>query len=69
MPALTNLSYNNLPIAGRRGSRPGVHASHLRDVPKAEENRVRRHLLRYCGQDTGGMIEIVNELTRNAERA
>ena len=62
MPALTSLSYDNMPIAD--GATAGQEFMRVTygDVSKAEEHRVRRHLLHYCGQDTGGMINILNAL-------
>jgi len=38
----------------------------FRDVPKVERQRVRRQLEEYCGQDTEGMIWIVDALRRFA---
>ena len=35
---------------------------HFGDVPEAERQRVREQLERYCGQDTEGMIWIVDAL-------
>ena len=37
---------------------------HFTDVPDAERQRVRRQLEEYCGQDTEGMIWIVEALRR-----
>lgn len=39
---------------------------HFGDVPEAERQRVRAQLERYCGQDTEGMIWIVDALRRLA---
>jgi len=62
MPALTRLSYDNLPIAD--GATAGQEFMRVTygDVSKAEEQRVRNHLLQYCGQDTGGMICMLAKL-------
>ena len=35
---------------------------HFGDVPEAERQKVRLQLERYCGQDTEGMIWIVDAL-------
>jgi hypothetical protein len=32
------------------------------DVSQAEQRKVRNQLLRYCGQDSGGMIMILQQL-------
>jgi hypothetical protein len=66
MPALTNLSYDNLPISD--GATAGQEFMRVTygHVSKEEEKRVRSHLLRYCGQDTGGMIDILHNLRSNA---
>jgi len=62
MPALTNLSYDNLPIAdGATAGQEFIRVTYG-DVSKVEHQRVRKHLLRYCGQDTGGMIGILDTL-------
>jgi hypothetical protein len=34
------------------------------DVPEAERRKVREQLERYCGQDTEGMVWIVDALRR-----
>jgi hypothetical protein len=39
---------------------------HFGNVPKDERQRVREQLERYCGQDTAGMIWIVDALRRVA---
>jgi len=36
------------------------------DVPEAERQKVRRALEQYCGQDTEGMVWIVDELRKLA---
>jgi hypothetical protein len=37
---------------------------HFGDAPEAERRKVREHLERYCGQDTEGMIWIVEALRK-----
>jgi hypothetical protein len=67
LPVLTGRSYDDLDI------HEGVQASleFLRvafgDVPQAERREVREQLERYCGQDTEGMVWIVDSL-RNLAR-
>jgi hypothetical protein len=34
----------------------------FRDIPEAERQKIRIDLLSYCGQDTGGMIDILKKL-------
>jgi hypothetical protein len=64
LPALTGISYDNLTI------RDGTMASleYLRvtfgTVSPEERLRVRRQLREYCGQDTLGMIRILDQLRR-----
>lgn len=62
LPALTGHSYESLDIKdGNQASYEYVR-THFCDVPEAEREQVRRHLEAYCGQDTGGMVAIVNAL-------
>ena len=37
---------------------------HFGDVPETERRKVREQLERYCGQDTEGMVWIVDALRR-----
>jgi hypothetical protein len=39
---------------------------HFGNVPEAERRKVRQQLERYCGQDTEGMIWIVDALRKHA---
>jgi hypothetical protein len=39
-------------------------ATTLTDVSEAERKRVRRALAKYCGQDTEGMVRILDALKR-----
>ncbi|MCX6994073.1 MAG: DUF2779 domain-containing protein [Kiritimatiellaeota bacterium] len=62
MPALTKRSYDNLPIAdGSTASQEFLRVT-FGDVSTAERRKIRNQLLRYCGQDTGGMIGILRNL-------
>jgi len=66
MPALTKRSYDNLPIAdGSTASQEFLRVT-FGDVNTAERRKVRNQLLRYCGQDTGGMIGILRTLQGQA---
>ena len=62
LPALTDRTYDNLAIReGGTASLEYLRVQHS-DVPDGERLRVRRALEEYCGQDTEGMIWIVEEL-------
>ncbi len=64
MPALTKRSYDNMSIAdGSTASEEFLRVT-FGDVSAAERRKVRNQLLRYCGQDTGGMIDILHALRR-----
>ena len=62
LPALTGRTYASLAIReGDAASREFVRV-HLCLVPEPERQRVRRQLQEYCGQDTEGMVWIVEGL-------
>jgi len=62
LPALTDLSYENLEIAeGTTASLKFMEAV-FSNISNVERQKIRNDLLTYCGQDTGGMIEIVKQL-------
>jgi hypothetical protein len=64
LPALTGRSYEGLDIhEGGTANREFLRVT-FRDVPEAERQRVRRQLELYCGQDTEGMLGIVEQLGR-----
>jgi len=58
-----------LPIAD--GAMAGQEFSRVTfgDVSETERARVRTQLLRYCGQDTGGMIDICKQVWMTVARA
>jgi hypothetical protein len=59
LPVLTGHSYADLEIQeGGQASLEYLRV-HLGDVPDAERRKVRAQLERYCGQDTEGMVWIV----------
>jgi len=62
LPVLTGKSYAELEI--KEGGQASLEylRVHFGDVPKAERLKVRNQLERYCGQDTEGMIWIVDRL-------
>jgi hypothetical protein len=66
LPVLTGRSYADLEIQeGGQASLEYLRV-HFADVPEAERQRVREQLERYCGQDTEGMVWIVDALRRLA---
>ncbi len=66
LPALTGKGYEGLAIQeGGMASREFLRVT-FGDVPEAERQQVRKHLEEYCGQDTEGMIWIVEALRKLA---
>jgi hypothetical protein len=64
LPALTGKDYKNLEIQeGEAASREFLRIT-FTDVSEAERKRVRRALEKYCGQDTEGMVWILDALKR-----
>jgi hypothetical protein len=64
LPALTGKGYEQLEIQeGGAASREFLRVT-FGDVSESERKRVRRALDLYCGQDTEGMVEIVQSLRR-----
>ena len=62
LPALTNLSYKDLEIGeGTMASLKFMEAT-FGIISDAERQKIRTDLLVYCGQDTGGMIDILKKL-------
>ena len=62
LPALTNISYDDLEIGeGTTASLKFMEAA-FGDVSEEECQKVRNDLRIYCGQDTGGMIDILKKL-------
>lgn len=64
LPVLTGRSYADLEIKeGGQASMEYLRV-HFGDVPETERQKVRQQLERYCGQDTEGMIWIVDALRK-----
>ena len=62
LPAVTGRGYDEMPIGeGSAASRAYLRINYTK-VPKEEKEKVRKNLLRYCGQDTEGMIWIIDKL-------
>jgi hypothetical protein len=62
LPVLTDLTYDDLAIGeGTTASLKFMEAA-FGNISEVERQKIRSDLLTYCGQDTGGMIEILKEL-------
>jgi hypothetical protein len=62
LPALTNLSYEDLEIGeGTTASLKFMEAA-FGNILDVERQKILTDLLTYCGQDTGGMIDILKKL-------
>ena len=62
LPVLTNLSYDDMEIGeGTMASLKFMEAT-FGDASDEERQKIRDDLLAYCGQDTGGMIDILKKL-------
>ena len=64
LPVLTGRSYDELDIQEGGQASSEFLRVHFGAVPEAERQKVRGQLERYCGQDTEGMIWIVDALRR-----
>lgn len=63
MPALTGISYQGLTINDGRMAATAYLAVTYGTATEDERKSTRQALEEYCGQDTGGMVEIVARLT------
>jgi hypothetical protein len=64
LPALVGRTYEGLAIAeGEQASREYMRVT-FGKVKEDERQRVRKALEEYCGQDTKGMVEIVEKLRK-----
>jgi hypothetical protein len=62
LPVLTGLNYKDLEIGeGTTASLKFMEAA-FSNISDVERQKIRTDLLIYCGQDTGGMVEILNKL-------
>jgi hypothetical protein len=62
LPALTNLSYDDLEIGeGTTASLKFMEAA-FSNISDLQRQKIRTDLRLYCGQDTGGMIDILKKL-------
>ena len=62
LPALTNLSYEDLEIGEGTTASLKFMESAFGNLSNGERQKIRTDLLIYCGQDTGGLIEILKKL-------
>jgi hypothetical protein len=62
MPALTGISYDGLTINDGRMAAASYLAVTYGETTEEERKNVRQALEEYCGQDTGGMVEIIKRL-------
>ena len=67
LPILTNLSYSDMNIGEGNTASLKFMESAFGDIPEEERQKIRNDLLIYCGQDTGGMIEIIKKLQELAK--
>ena len=68
MPAVTGIGYEDLEIShGDIASLRYMQAT-FGEVSVEERNKIRKDLLKYCKQDTGGMVRIVENLARESHR-
>ena len=63
LPAVTGISYSGLEIGdGGKAMLEYARVAFGKGVKKADKDKVFRQLEKYCGQDTMGMVKIVEEL-------
>jgi len=66
LPAITGKSYNELEINNGGDASMMFFYSHVKKHPEyskgLDKEYVRKHLLKYCGLDTEGMVWILREL-------
>ena len=67
LPVLTNLSYEELEIGEGTTASLKYMETAFGNISDAKRQKIRNDLLIYCGQDTGGMIEIIKKLQGLAE--
>jgi hypothetical protein len=67
LPVLTGISYEGLSINDGRMAAAAFLDATYGDAAEVERKKVRLDLEEYCGQDTGGMVEIINQLIALAQ--
>ncbi|MDD5313103.1 MAG: DUF2779 domain-containing protein [Dehalococcoidia bacterium] len=68
LPAMTGVDYDGLGISNGKVAGVAFLAAERGSLSEAEREVIRENLGEYCGQDTSGMVLIVNKLTEAAER-
>jgi hypothetical protein len=68
MPAVTGIGYENLEIGHGDIASLRYMQSAFGNISAEERRQIRKDLLKYCGQDTGGMVSIVEQLTTESRR-
>ncbi|MCX6007976.1 MAG: DUF2779 domain-containing protein [Chloroflexi bacterium] len=66
LPALTGISYEGLSINDGKLAGVAFMAATFGNASEEDRRKIRRDLQEYCGQDTGGMVEIINKLCEMA---
>ena len=62
LPVLAGISYDWLAINDGKLAGVAYMAATYGDTSEQERIKIRHDLQQYCGQDTGGMVEIINKL-------
>ena len=62
LPVLTGISYEGLAINDGKLAGVAYMAATYGNASEEERKEIRQNLQQYCGQDTGGMVEIINKL-------
>ena len=68
MPAVTGISYDELEIS--KGDIASLRYTQMAfgNLSAGERSKIRKDLLKYCGQDTEGMVHIVGNLEQESRR-
>ena len=62
LPALTGISYEGLDINDGKLAGVAFMAATFGNASEEDRLKIRQDLQEYCGQDTGGMVEIISKL-------
>ncbi len=68
MPAVTGIGYDELEIGHGDIASLRYMQAELGYISSEERAKIRKDLLQYCGQDTSGMVRIVEELLQESRR-
>lgn len=64
MPSLTGVGYDNLEIGDGQAAMRAYDKVTFKEVSEEEKKKIRKDMLIYCGQDTEGMIGMIDELKK-----